>query len=107
MRARSSICYFATVSWIRHHRVIRAATWDSVRPKRRANDKATFRGFVTDFIVPQPADPLRPQVYLVPASPGMGAAGALPSRAAIPGAYGLEVLVLQFPDDARMAIAPT
>jgi hypothetical protein len=50
--------------------VIRAATWEEVRPKRRVNNKATFRGFVTDFIVPRPEDRLRPQAYLVEQEPG-------------------------------------
>ena len=45
--------------------MIRIATWDKVRPKRRSNDKATFRGFVTDFIVPEASDEPRAQAYLV------------------------------------------
>ena len=49
--------------------MIRARTWDEVRATRRANDKATFRGFVTDFIVPEPGDEPRPQAFLVEQNP--------------------------------------
>src|SRR5689334_11266367 len=41
-----------------------------VRPNRRTNDKATFRGFLTDFIVPTPDDPLQAQAYLVEQNAG-------------------------------------
>jgi hypothetical protein len=50
--------------------MIRTATWESARPGRRANDKATFRGFVTDFIVPREGDALRAQAFLVEQNPG-------------------------------------
>ena len=49
--------------------MIRSRTWDEVRATRRQNDKATFRGFVTDFIVPEPGDQLRPQAFLVEQNP--------------------------------------
>jgi hypothetical protein len=49
--------------------MIRTCTWEHAKPLRRSNDKATFRGFVTDFIVPGPADEPRAQAYLVEQSP--------------------------------------
>ena len=49
--------------------MIRSRTWDEVRATRRQNDKATFRGFVTDFIVPEPGDQSRPQAFLVEQNP--------------------------------------
>ena len=49
--------------------MIRTCTWDEVRATRRQNDKATFRGFITDFIVSEPGDQPRPQAFLVEQSP--------------------------------------
>ena len=41
--------------------MIRTCTWEQAQPLRHSNDKATFRGFVTDFIVPGPPDEPRAQ----------------------------------------------
>ena len=49
--------------------MIRTCTWEQAKPLRRSNDKASFRGFVTDFIVPSPADTPRAQAYLVEQNP--------------------------------------
>ena len=49
--------------------MIRTRTWDEVIATRRRNDKATFRGFVTDFIVPGPDDHPRAQAFLVEQNP--------------------------------------
>jgi hypothetical protein len=45
--------------------LIRTGTWEEAKPRRRENNKATFRGFVTDLIVPATEDKPRPQAFLV------------------------------------------
>jgi hypothetical protein len=49
--------------------VIRAGTWEEAKPTRRRNDKATFRGCVTDLIIPISGDQHRPQAFLVEQEP--------------------------------------
>ena len=49
--------------------MICAGTWDEAKPTRRRNDKATFRGCVTDLIIPAPGDQHRPQAFLVEQEP--------------------------------------
>ena len=49
--------------------MLQARTWEEVKATRRQNDKATFRGFVTDFIVAEPGQQIRPQAFLVEQNP--------------------------------------
>ncbi len=49
--------------------MIIARTWDEAKPARRENNKATFRGFVTDFIEAQPGVEPQAQAYLVEQEP--------------------------------------
>ena len=49
--------------------MIRMQSWDNVKAARRALQKDTFDGFVTDFIVPDEAEPARPQAFLVEQKP--------------------------------------
>ena len=49
--------------------MIRARTWEEVKATRRQNDKATFSGFVTDLIVAEPEQQIRPQAFLVEQNP--------------------------------------
>ena len=67
-------------------------TLERSTPRRRAIDKPTFVGSVTDLIVADRQSPgPRPQAFLVEQTPNR----TLPTHRA--GAGGLEVLVLQFP----------